>query len=148
MNNNTNQKSNTKQYSTTRYTPRRDRGRRHNQNKMVFFVLLALLIIALIVAISLVIADLVGSAGDDTTEGYEGEGTRAPGIVSEGHAMSNAYDGKPETYMLSVTNQSEGSFFSCEFDSNSIRYIFFKACSGEHSIKACFIECCCVFEPQ
>ena len=109
MNNNTNQKSNTKQYSTTRYTPRRDRGRRHNQNKMVFFILLALLIIALIVAISLVIADLVGSAGADTTEGSEGEGTRAPGFVSDGHAMSNAYDGKSDTYMLSVTNQSHNA---------------------------------------
>lgn len=141
MNNNTNQKSNTKQYSTTRYTPRRDRGRRHNQNKMVFFVLLALLIIALIVAISLVIADLVGSAGDDTTEGYEGEGTRAPGIVSEGHAMSNAYDGKPETYMLSVTNQSEGSFFSCEFENQAdVGQIVFASTEEEYYIRSCFIQ--------
>lgn len=141
MNNNTNQKSNTKQYSTTRYTPRRDRGRRHNQNKMVFFVLLALLIIALIVAISLVIADLVGSAGDDTTEGYEGEGTRAPGIVSEGHAMSNAYDGKPETYMLSVTNQSAGSFFSCEFENQAdVGQIVFASTEEEYYIRGCEIQ--------
>lgn len=141
MNNNTNQKSNTKQYSTTRYTPRRDRGRRHNQNKMAFFVLLALLIIALIVAIALVIADLVGTAGDDTTEGYEGEGTRAPGFVSDGHSMANAYDGKPGTYMLSVTNQSAGSFFSCEFEAQAdVGKIVFASTEEEYYIRGCEIQ--------
>jgi D-alanyl-D-alanine carboxypeptidase len=141
MNNNTNPKSNTKQYSTTRYTPRRDRGRRHNQNKMVFFVLLALLIIALIVAIALVIADLVGTSGDDTTDGYEGEGTRTPGLVSDSHAMSNAYDGKPETYMLSVTDQSAGSFFSCEFEALAdVGKIIFVSDDPEYYIRGCNVQ--------
>ncbi len=114
MNNNNNQKSTTRKYSTATYTPRSGRGRKHTQNKMIFFVLLAILIIALIVAISFVIADLVGGAGADTTVDPAGTGSvEAP----DGHAMSNAYDGDKATYMLSVTNQAAGSYFSCEFES-------------------------------
>ena len=138
---NNNPKSTTQKYTTTRYAPRRDRGRKHNQNKMVFFVLLALLIIALIVAISLVIADLVGSSGDETSGVYEDDGTSTPGIVSDSHAMSNAYDGKSDTYMLSVTNQSAGSFFSCEFEAQAeVGKIVFASTEPEYYIRGCSIQ--------
>lgn len=138
---NNNPKSNTQKYTTTRYTPRRDRGRKHNQNKLIFFILLAVLIIALIAAISIVIADLVGSGGDDTSGNIEGEGTNAPGIVSDGHAMSNAYDGNSESYMLSVTNQSAGSYFSCEFESQAdVGKIIFSSTEPDYYIRGCEIQ--------
>ncbi len=138
---NNNQKSNTQKYTTTRYTPRRDRGRKHNQNKLIFFILLAVLIIALIVAISLVIADLVGSGGEETSGNIEGEGTGAPGIVSDGHAMSNAYDGNADTYMLSVTNQSVGSYFSCEFEAMAdVGKIVFASSEPDYFIRGCEVQ--------
>ncbi len=107
---NGNHKSNTQEYN---YTRRRSRGRR-GPNKMVFFILLALLILALIAAIAFVIVDLVGQGGD-TTDDPATEGTGAPSIGGE-HSLSHAIDGNSESYMLSVANQSAGSYFSCEFD--------------------------------
>lgn len=139
---NNNPKSNTQKYTTTRYTPRRDRGRKHNQNKLVFFILLAVLIIALIVAISIVIADLVGSGKGDTTSGeISGESTNAPGIVSDGHAMSNAYDGNSDSYMLSVTNQSAGSYFSCEFEAEAdVGKVVFASTEPDYFIRGCEVQ--------
>ena len=139
---NNNQNSNTQKYTTTKYTPRRDRGRKHNQNKLIFFILLAVLIIALIVAISIVIADLVSTGESESTSGnIPGESTGAPGIVSDGHAMSNAYDGNPESYMLSVTNQSAGSYFSCEFESVAdVGKIVFSSTEPDYFIRGCEIQ--------
>ena len=115
---NNNPKSNTRQYSTTTYSSRGKRNKKHSQNKLVFYILLALLIIALIVAIVFVIADLVGSGGDEETSG-DPAGTEAPGIIADGHPMSSAYDADEATYMLSVTKQSAGSYFSCEFETET-----------------------------
>ena len=139
---NNNPKSNTQKYTTTRYTPRSGRGRKHNQNKLIFFILLSVLIIALIAAISFVIADLVGAGKDDSTSGDpSGEGTNTPGFVSDGHAMSNAYDGNSESYMLSVTNQSAGSYFSCEFEAAAdVGKIVFASTEPEYFIRGCEIQ--------
>jgi D-alanyl-D-alanine carboxypeptidase len=114
---NNNPKSNTRQYSTTTYSSRNRRNKKHSQNKLVFFILLALLIIALIVAIVFVVADLVGGSGEETSG--DPTGTEAPGFVAEGHSMSCAYDNDDATYMLSVTKQSAGSYFSCEFEAET-----------------------------
>ena len=108
---NNNPKSNTRQYSTTTYSQRNRRNKKHGQNKLLFFILLALLIIALIVAIAFVIADLVGSGEGGETSGIAGE-SNTPGIVDDNHGLGNAYDGNDATYMLSITKQSAGSFFS------------------------------------
>lgn len=114
---NNNPKSNTRQYSTTTYSSRNKRNKKHSQNKLVFFILLALLIIALIVAIVFVVVDLVGGGGEETSG--DPAGTEAPGFVADGHSMSCAYDKDDATYMLSVTKQSAGSYFSCEFEAEA-----------------------------
>ncbi len=114
---NNNPKSNTRQYSTTTYSSRNKRNKKHSQNKLVFFILLALLIIALIVAIVFVVVDLVGGSGEETSG--DPAGTEAPGFVADGHSMSCAYDKDDATYMLSVTKQSAGSYFSCEFEAEA-----------------------------
>ena len=115
---NNNPKSNTRQYSTTTYSSRRKRNKKHGQSKFILFVLLALLIIALIVAISIVVIDLVGSDGGDDTSGG-GSNTAAPGVVDGDHSMSCAIDNKDDTYLLSAWEQSEGSYFSCEFEAEA-----------------------------
>lgn len=108
--NNNNQKTNTRTYTTQSYPSRRNLRKRHKQKKFIFFVILAVLMLALIIAISLIIADLVrGAEGDSTTTG---EVTIGP---SPEHGMSQAYDGDRTSYMLSITKQSAGSYFSCEF---------------------------------
>lgn len=139
MNNNNNPKSNTRQYSTTTYSSRNKRNRKHSQNKLVFFILLAVLILALIVAIVFVVADLIGGE-DSETSGIAGE-SNTPGIISDGHAMSNAYDEKDDTYMLSVTKQSVGSYFSCEFETEaevgSIRLV---SSEPDYFIRGCEIQ--------
>ncbi len=138
--NNNNPKSNTRQYSTTTYSSRNKRNRKHNQNKLVFFILLAILILALIVAIVFVIADLVSSGKDDETSGVPSD-SNTPGIISDGHAMSNAYDGDDTTYMLSVTKQSAGSYFSCEFESAAdVGTVRFVSSEPDYYIRGCEIQ--------
>ncbi|MGM9641747.1 MAG: D-alanyl-D-alanine carboxypeptidase family protein [Eubacteriales bacterium] len=109
--NNNNPKTTTRTYPK-QYSSRKNLRKKHNQRKFVFFVILAVLLLALIVAISFVIADLVRGteAGETTT----GDATSDPGILPE-HGMLQAYDGDRTTYMLSITKQSVGSYFSCEF---------------------------------
>ena len=137
---NNNPKSNTRQYSTTTYSQRNRRNKKHSQNKLLFFILLALLIIALIVAIAFVIADLVGSGEGGETSGISGE-SNTPGIVDDNHGLGNAYDGNDETYMLSVTKQSAGSFFSCEFEApaevGSVRFV---SNEPDYFIRGCEIQ--------
>jgi D-alanyl-D-alanine carboxypeptidase len=114
---NNNPKSNTRQYSTTTYSSRNKRNRKHGQSKFILFVLLALLIIALIVSIAIVVADLIGSGEEDVTSGIAGENsTQTPGTVDDDHSMKCAIDGKDETYLLSAWTQSEGSYFSCQLE--------------------------------
>lgn len=136
---NNNPKSNTRQYSTTTYSSRNKRNRKHSQNKLVFFILLALLIIALIVAIVFVVADLVGGEGEETSGNPVG--TEGPGIINEGHPMSAAYDADEATYMLSVTKQSAGSYFSCEFEAEtavgSIRLV---SSEPDYYIRGCELQ--------
>ncbi len=139
MDNNNNPKSTTRKYSTTTYTPRSGRGKKHNQNKLIFFILLAVLILALIVAIAFVIADLVGPANPEGTDPISTDGTGTPPI-SEGHAMSHAYDGDKTTYMLSVMNQSAGSYFSCEFASAEVGSISFISSEEEFLILSADIQ--------
>ena len=137
---NNNPKSNTRQYSTTTYSSRNKRNKKHSQNKLVFFILLALLIIALIVAIVFVVADLFGSGEGDETSGVAGD-TNAPGFVAEGHSMSCAYDSDDVTYMLSVTKQSAGSYFSCEFEAEaavgSVRLV---SSEPDYFIRGCEVQ--------
>lgn len=129
----------TKQYTTTTYSQRNRRNRKHGRNKLIFFILLALLILALIVAIAFVISDLVGSGGEDTTN-EPGEDSTS-GIVDDTHSMSHAYDGDDATYMLSVTKQTAGSYFSCEFEAaaevGSIRFV---SSEPDYYIRGCEIQ--------
>ncbi len=141
---NNNPKSNTRKYSTATYTPRSGRNRKHNQNKLIFFVLLAVLIIALIVAISFVVVDLIGSAEEETTPGAtENNGTQAPGPGpdTDGHGMSKAIDGDKATYMLSLHNQSVGSFFSCNFkEATEVGQVDFASTDSEYYIRSAMIQ--------
>jgi len=138
--NNNNQKSNTRQYSTTTYSSRNKRNRKHNQNKFVFFILLAVLIIALIVAIAFVVIDLVKSGQGDETSGTSGE-SNTPGIVDDKHGLGNAYDGDNETYMLSVTKQIAGSYFSCEFESMAdVGTVRFVSSEPDYYVRGCEIQ--------
>ena len=137
---NNNPKSNTRQYSTTTYSSRNKRNKKHSQNKLVFFILLALLIIALIVAIVFVVADLVGSGEGEETSGTP-VGTEGPGIIDEGHPMSCAYDADDATYMLSVTRQSAGSYFSCEFEAESaVGTVRLVSSEPDYYIRGCEIQ--------
>ena len=137
---NNNPKSNTRQYSTTTYSSRSKRNKKHGQSKFILFVLLALLIIALIVAIAIVVIDLVGSEGGDDTSG-SGSNTSAPGVVDGDHSMSCAIDNKDDTYLLSAWEQSEGSYFSCEFEApaevGTVRLVSVEA---DYYIHGCVIQ--------
>ncbi len=136
---NNNPKSNTRQYSTTTYSSRNKRNKKHSQNKLVFFILLALLIIALIVAIVFVVADLVGGEGEETSG--DPVGTEGPGIVAEGHSMSCAYDADDATYMLSVTKQSAGSYFSCEFETETaVGLVRLVSSEPDYYIRGCEVQ--------
>ncbi len=108
-------KSTTRTYKTTGYHGRNSAQKKHNQNKFFFIVILAVLVLALLVFIGIVIADIVGfGSGSTTTDGTDD--TSGIGELISGHGMSMAYDGDKSTYMLSVTKQSAGSYFSCEFE--------------------------------
>ena len=139
MNNNRN--TNTREYSTTRYLPRHERSRRHQQKKFILFIFLALLIILLAAAIVFVAIELIGTGGDETTapstDGSEGSSP----IISGDHAMIMAYDGDPTTYMLSVTKQSKGSYYSCEFSSQAeISSVTFVSSEADYYVRGCEVQ--------
>lgn len=133
---NNNQKSNTQEYN---YKRRKNRGRHGGSSKMVFIILLSLLILALIAAIAFVVVDLIGT-GEDTTDTPGTESTDAPSIDGE-HSLSHAIDRNSESYMLSFANQSEGSYFSCEFDAVAdVGSVIIASTHPDYYIRGCEVQ--------
>lgn len=134
---NNSQKSNTQKY---KYSHKKNRGRRGGPNKMVFIILLSLLILALIAAIAFVVVDLIGPLGGESTSDPGAESTGAPSIDGE-HSLSHAIDGNSESYMLSVTNQTAGSYFSCEFDAVAdVGSVIVASTDPDYYIRGCEIQ--------
>lgn len=133
---NNGKKSDTQKYN---YSRRKSRNKHGGPNKLVFIILLSLLILALIAAIAFVFVDIIGNMGEDTDDPAS-ETTAAP-TVNDEHSLSHAIDGNSESYMLSFANQSEGSYFSCEFDAPAdVGSVIVASTDPELYIRGCEVQ--------
>lgn len=108
MNNN----SNTRKFSSAKRRTHSRIDSRHRAKRIILIVSIVIIIALLVGAIIFLALDFAGVFSDDTTIPSD---TTGADVAPSDHPSTNAYDGDPNTYYLSASNQVAGSYFIVSF---------------------------------